>query len=265
MATSSTRHERASYKPRTLPGRETLSQPRSIVTPLSQAGWLGAAAPPPIPKPRAAASASAKPTGPKPQPQPFDAQYFSETALQRRDYADTLGQITQARQNVGQDTGFDIHGGFDPSNPYNKATLLQRSWEQAQTGTRTNAASSGQLYSGSTQRALDEGQFRYSRDYDVLRRQAAGQYTDLENRENQAGSDKTYGEIQSRGDAIARAESRDPEVDPKYAESVAVNKRYPGTLNADGSVNMDAFRRNWRNQLRRARRRGGFGAGRRSR
>lgn len=44
-------------------------------------------------------------------------------------------------------------------------------------------------------------------------------------------------------------------LDPKYAEMVRVNEQHPGTLNADGSVNMAAFKKNFAVQWKRRQRR----------
>lgn len=167
--------------------RESLTD-SSMVKPLSQQGWLGAAAGHTSAGGPAPPGAKPGPQGPAAQGLPTDSIYVAETSTNRKNWADELGNITYERGAVAADTGFGLEGNLDLSNPYNRASMLQRAFQQSQRGQVTAGAGAGQLYSGATQRGLDEGTHRYQRDYDAQRRAALGMYQGLENRENRAGS-----------------------------------------------------------------------------
>lgn len=63
------------------------------------------------------------------------------------------------------DTGFQV----DPNNPFSRASLLQRQYDQAKRGTTTSMAASGQLYSGALQRQQDELGFQNAQRQDANR------------------------------------------------------------------------------------------------
>lgn len=76
-------------------------------------------------------------------------------------------------------------------------------------------ASRGQLYSGATQRGLDEGTFQYGRNYDALRRNAESGYQQLSQQEQQAKQGKLQSDLDARSDSINRApDPEDPGVGP---------------------------------------------------
>ena len=73
------------------------------------------------------------------------------------------GYTGQDTNNDGiPDSGFQV----DPNNPFSRAALLQRSYDQAQRGTTNSMAAQGQLYSGALQNALNEDRFQFDRGTD---------------------------------------------------------------------------------------------------
>ncbi len=120
-------------------------------------------------------------------------------------YDSTKAGIGYERTMMGQEYGYDAMGAFDPSNPYSKATLLERSFYQGQNATTNSMASQGQLYSGAHQTNLDEGTFKYKRDEDSLKRAAARGYQSLSQAEQEAEYKRRLAEAQAAGDRVGRA------------------------------------------------------------
>lgn len=193
---------------------------------LNQQGWQNAWTEAAKPKPKPATPAPA-PASPAADAQPFDPVYNDEVGLNQADLQSSLAQIEYGRGQVAQEYGFDASGQMDMSNPNNRAALLQRTFQQGQRGTLNSMAGSGQLYSGATQRGLDEGTFRYQRDFDTVRRGAQGQYFDLANREQSARSDTSRSDLNAERDRLERAKEIRPE-DPGVPSTPAAAKpRYP--------------------------------------
>lgn len=62
-----------------------------------------------------------------------------------------------------QGLGLTMSGEIDVSNPYGRASLLQRSYQQGQTGRTVGHAAAGNLYSSAYQSDMAEGTFQYQR------------------------------------------------------------------------------------------------------
>lgn len=71
---------------------------------------------------------------------------------------------------LGISYGLGNMGGSFASNPYSRAALLQRSYDQNQRRTQNSMASAGQLYSGATQSARNFNNFNYGQAGDALRK-----------------------------------------------------------------------------------------------
>jgi hypothetical protein len=98
---------------------------------------------------------------------PFNAEYDQTVSGLARNRDVALQNDAYERQQTTDSYGFD-----NPlANPYSRAAILQRSYNQANQGTLNSAAASGQLYSGSTQVGLDEGLFNFGQQYDASQRE----------------------------------------------------------------------------------------------
>jgi hypothetical protein len=162
------------------------------------------------------------------QPMPFDAGYESQVANINRDLQNTLGQTTYEEQQAKQEYGID-----DPSNPYSRAALLQRSYEQGQTGATNQYAASGQLYSGALQNARTENTFQLGAQQDALQRG----YQDLLNQlaQRRTAAQQSAGESTSLAlnERIARALEARTE-DPGPPPMAAPAARAPALAAASG-------------------------------
>lgn len=159
---------------------------------------------------------------PTPQAMPFDATYNDEIGLNQADLDTSLAEIQYGKGQVAQEYGFDSQGQLDVSNPYNRASLLERHYKQGQRGTLNSGAAGGQLYSGALQRGLDEGTFGYQRDFDTLRRGASDAYHGLSSQEQTARSTYSRNNINASRDRVERAAENRPE-DPGY-DTAALNR-----------------------------------------
>lgn len=168
------------------------------------------------------------------QPLPPDATYTGNVGAINLNYEQTIAGVGFDRTQLGQQYGFDAAGNLDPSNPYSIAANLQRRYQQGQQGTTNTFASRGQLYSGATQRNLDEGTYQYGRSYDAARRAAASGYQDLAEREQRAAFDKTVGLGDEAADRIGR-------LDP--ADTVPQATTVPRTAPVNVPRNIPSFRR----------------------
>ena len=96
---------------------------------------------------------------------PLDPSYDSRLGVINREYGDTLAELQNRETQTRQEYGLD-----DPTNPYSRAALLQKTYENRNRGTVNSMAARGQLYAGATQNALNSNRGAYDQDYDLLRR-----------------------------------------------------------------------------------------------
>lgn len=118
----------------------------------------GASAAPPPP-------AAAVPATPAYTPTPWDGNYESTVANINRRRSEALAGLNYEETRTKQDYGFD-----DPSNPFNRLKMLERSYQQSKAGAGNSMAAGGQLYSGAYQQAQDQLAFGETQDRDSLRR-----------------------------------------------------------------------------------------------
>jgi hypothetical protein len=109
----------------------------------------------------------------------FDSSYWNEVASAQTGYGIDQARIGLDRDRLGYDTGFGANGLVDVRNPYNQALMLQRGWEQSQSGINNSMAAQGQLYSGARRRSLSEDTFNYNRNRTNLQTSAQRGYQDL--------------------------------------------------------------------------------------
>lgn len=100
---------------------------------------------------------------------PFDAALSGSLNAARTNYQNTIAGIAAQEPMVRRRFGFNEQGQIDPSNPFGKAQLMKRSYDQSQRGTTNSMAARGQLYSGAAQRQKEENQFNYQANDAALR------------------------------------------------------------------------------------------------
>lgn len=142
----------------------------------------------------------------------------STEALQRS-LADNQARFDQT--NIGLDDqerslgiayGMGQFGGDAASNPYSRAAMLQRSYNQNQRATTNTMASRGQLYSGATQNAANTNTFNYGSAYDALSK-------DFGARQSQIGTQR-----QAASDTLASAN------ESAYRQSISdASRQFPVT------------------------------------
>lgn len=81
-----------------------------------------------------------------------------------------LDSIESQRRGLGINYGLGQFGGDAATNPYSRAALLQKSYDQNQRRTQNAMAASGQLYSGATQSARDFNVGNYGQARDSLQK-----------------------------------------------------------------------------------------------
>jgi len=125
--------------------------------------------------------------------------YTSNQNYQRA-LADNQAQFQQAQAGLDdQERGLGIayglgqYGADIANNPYSRAAMLQRSYNQNQRASINTMAARGQLYSGATQNAANANTFNYGSAYDALSK-------DFGARQGQIGTQR-----QAASDALAAA------------------------------------------------------------
>ena len=115
---------------------------------------------------------------------PFNAAYDSKVSAINTGLQNTLAAYGNDENRIRQTFGFD-----DTTDPFSRARMLQRAYEQRQAGNTNSYAAAGQLYSGALNRQRANTLTDYQADENALR----NQYTDLLNqlaqRRAQAGTD----------------------------------------------------------------------------
>lgn len=105
---------------------------------------------------------------PQGTPMPWDLAASQGENNAQRNYGNTLAQIGSNWALTQQEYGLEGPYADASSNPYSKAALLQRSYDNARRGT-TNSAGL-QLYAGSTVNAQNANTFHYNEGYDSLQK-----------------------------------------------------------------------------------------------
>ena len=162
--------------------------------------------------PSAPGAAGGTPPAPGGTPSPYDSSYDATVNAINTGLGNTLADLTYDETRLKQDYGFD-----DPSNPYNRAAMLRRAFEQQQRGTQNSYAARGQLYSGAIVNAQNENQFGYNRDFDSLSRAYKDALNAIERRRLGAGTDAAAGTADAAAAAADRASRERPE-DPGAPE-----------------------------------------------
>lgn len=83
-------------------------------------------------------------------------------------YNQTLAGLDDQERSLGVSYGLGQYGADIASNPYSRAAMLQRSYNQNQRASLNTMASRGQLYAGATQNQANANTSNYSSAYDAL-------------------------------------------------------------------------------------------------
>lgn len=106
-------------------------------------------------------------------PLPWDAAYQQSQNNLQLGLNNTLAAIQGQVGALGRSYGFDASGNIDPNDPFGRAQLLQRAFDQQKTGNKNGYAARGQLYSGALQNAQDAALFNYQAQDSALRNEFA--------------------------------------------------------------------------------------------
>lgn len=170
-----------------------------------------------------------RPTPPrKPTPLPFNARADNAIADAGRNYAFGTANIDAQRQRTEQSYGFT-----DPTNPFSQAALLQRSYQQQQTGTLNSMARQGQLYSGAMSNARYNDSFNFGRSYDELSRNYENALQELDTEKLRLGVE--------RDSAVADAETQ--RLEAAVATPVDPSTQFAGYLTRDPNKIRDRMAR----------------------
>lgn len=148
------------------------------------------------------------PPAPQPaaQPLPVDPVHTAQVAGINRRLGDSLAFLGQEESQIGQEYGLT-----DTSNPFNRAAMLQRSYDQQQRFNTNSMAARGQLYSGALQARRNETQFGFLRDKDSLSRDFTRLMSDIQRRRAQAQGGAQDELVGAEDDRVGRALANRPD------------------------------------------------------
>jgi hypothetical protein len=149
-------------------------------------------------------------------PFPVDPAYDQQAAALKNSFngslADLDAQRTQTLLDYGYTGKFDDKGSlvadslaFDPNNPFSKAALLQRHYQNAQRGNSTSYAARGQLYAGSLQNAIKETDHQRDLSDDSLKKSLNATLVNNLIQRRTAGTNLELGLAQAGADRLTRA------------------------------------------------------------
>lgn len=148
------------------------------------------------------------------KPLPFDAQYDAEVGAAGRSRDTTLAGISRERNDAlatyGYTGTFDANGNltdrqFDPSNPFSRAALLKRTYDQSSRGNVNRMAVRGQLNAGSFQNLKNNTDFGYMQGEDANQKSLNALIGSLIGRQQAANTSYDSAVVQAGGSRLARA------------------------------------------------------------
>lgn len=120
-------------------------------------------------------------------------------------YQQTGQALDQEEAGLGIAYGLGQFGGDVASNPYSRAAMLQRSYNQNQRASLNTMASRGQLYSGATQNQANANTANYGSAYDALSKDYGARLSQIGIQRQEAQS-KRGAAIEAAGrDAVSQA------------------------------------------------------------
>ena len=182
---------------------------RHVVTPSS---------PPAAAKPAAPGAPAAPPAARPSARLPVDPVYDQTVAGLARQRDDTLAGLAQQQTGTLADYGygatFDPQGNvtglsFYPANPFSRAALLRRNYQQSKTGTQNSMAARGQLYSGALVNAQNTNDVGYLQGENALQNAVTQALIAIARRRSGAGTDYELGVGGAGAERAARAASSD--------------------------------------------------------
>lgn len=135
-----------------------------------------------------------------PDPYLLAQQAASRNALRVGDAWDTYQTgLTQSEY------GFDPSGGIDPRNPYSRAALARRQYQDSQRGAMNSYAAQGQLYSGAYRNAQDTTARNYDVTLDSLKKGLQGDLAGITKGKVDRYSQYGVGLDEAKFDALIKA------------------------------------------------------------
>lgn len=158
-----------------------------------------------------------------PTPLPYSSAYETTVGGLTKTRDQTLADIAGRRLTTEQQFGF----GADQSNPFSRATLLQRSYDQQQARTGNQYARMGQLYAGSLSTARAEDRFQQERSLDEVLREYQAELGGLSQEELAAGRGFEEGMTLAEAKRLEYAMSPEQRATPEEApETPGYAKKY---------------------------------------
>ena len=137
--------------------------------------------------------------------------YIANENLQRR-LSDNQNRLNQTQaglddqeRQLGVGYGMGQYGGDIASNPYSRAALLQRSYNQGQRASTNTLASRGQLYSGAASNAFTANRGNFAQAQDALQRDYAARMGQIEGRRQDAANAFSDANEAANRDAVNEA------------------------------------------------------------
>jgi hypothetical protein len=151
-----------------------------------------------------------------------DAAYLGQVAANNRPYETGLAQLPGNLQALGSQYGYSYSqdpsnplsvsvGGVDTSNPYSRAALLQRSYDNTKRGNTTSLAARGQLYSGALQNAQNTAFTNFNQASSENRAGFADAIRGYVNGISQLDAERGVNNTGAFGDLVTRA-ANDPNI-----------------------------------------------------
>lgn len=105
---------------------------------------------------------------------PWDPTYEADVSGINRLHNDTIANLgyeeSQLSPSYGYQTDNSGNVSVDPSNPFSKAALLQKTYGENQARSTNSMAAQGQLYSGALQNQQNQNTFGFQQNTDALKR-----------------------------------------------------------------------------------------------
>jgi hypothetical protein len=151
-----------------------------------------------------------------------DTAYLGQVAANDRPYQTGLAQLPGNLQALGSQYGYSYSqdptnplnvtvGGVDTSNPYSRAALLQRSYDNTKRGNTTSLAARGQLYSGALQNAQNTAFTNFNQASTENRAGFENAIRGYVNSLGQVGAERDVANTGAFGDLVTRA-ANDPNI-----------------------------------------------------
>jgi hypothetical protein len=142
---------------------------------------------------------------------PFDPVYEQTVSNNGQRLTDTLAGIQNEGNQDLTAAGYTQNGdqfALDPSNPFSRAALLQRHYDQSQAGATNGLAARGQLYSGALQNAQNENRFQLDQGNNANLSSLQAQLQALAGRRTGAISDAADSNTSALGTSITNAQNQ---------------------------------------------------------